>query len=279
MRAEDRNRNVTRREILSSVAGVLAAGSAVRGNRTASAGDAPVIDFRVPRREYVAVKVGAHSFQVEKSLQTADKPLAKKAMDRLVKNADSALEAFPKQAADGLRTLRYFLMHGPNARGGGKTNGLEYIQSKAPPFHPELDPRWADSMVVYCAHNYVELSDLWAKKAVAHEYGHAYQLRNWPEDQPDIMRAYKNAMQQGLYRKVKDVNGKILDAPYATTNQLEYFAELTSMYFVGCDYQPFDRSELKKYDPAGYAMIERFWRAGEGASKKAPAKTARRARG
>ena len=237
-----------------------------------------MINYRIPRREYVTVTIASHSFQVEKSLQTADKAIAKKAMNRLVKNVDTALETLPRPGSDGLRKIRYFLMHGPQARGGGRTNGLEYIQTNAPPHHPELDPRWGDSMVVYCAQNYVDISDLWALKAVVHEYGHAYQLRNWPEDQPDIMCAYKNAMKQGLYRKVKDVDGKTLDTAYATTNQLEYFAELTSMYFAGCNYQPFDRSGLKEYDPVGYATIERLWRVGEGVSKKAPAKTARRAR-
>ncbi len=133
-------------------------------------------------------------------------------------------------------------------------------------------------MVLYCAQNYIDLTDLWALKAVMHEYGHAYQLENWPENEPEIVGAYNNATEHGLYRKVKDVDGKMLDAAYATTNQLEYFAELTAMYFVGCNYQPFNRSELKQYDPVGYAMIERFWRVGEGASKTAPAKPARRVR-
>lgn len=278
----ERDRKVTRRETLNSIIGVLAAGWAVSGSQNAetdaAAQDEPVINYRIPKREYVAVRVGSHSFQVEKSLQTADKAIAKKAMDRLVKNADQALKTLPKPASDGLRNIRYFLMHGPKARGGGRNNGLEYIQKNAPPHHPELDPRWGDSMVLYCAQNYVDISDLWAIKAVAHEYGHAYQLHNWPEGQPEIVRTYNNAMKQRLYRKVKDVDGEILDAAYATTNQLEYFAELTSMYFVGCNYQPFNRSELKEYDPAGFAMIERFWRVGEGASKRAPAKTAKRAR-
>jgi hypothetical protein len=275
-------RKVTRRRVLKSVIGVATAGWAVPGSQNAStvasAQDMPVINYRVPRREYVAIKAGSLSVQVEKSLQTADKAVAKKAMDRLVKNVGKALETFPKPAADGLRDIRFFLMHGPQASGGGKTNGLEYIQASAPPYHPELDPRWGDSMVLYCARNYVDITDLWAIKAVVHEYGHAYQLRNWPEQQPDIMRAYKNAMKQRLYCNVKDVNGKTLDAAYATTNQLEYFAELTAIYFAGCNYQPFNRSELEEYDPVGYALVERFWRVREGASAKARAKTGKLSR-
>jgi len=50
---------------------------------------------------------------------------------------------------------------------------------------------------------------------------------------------------------------------YAAQNQLEYFAELSAMYFVGCNYPPANRSELKAYDPAGYDMIERYWDVGQ----------------
>ena len=66
-------------------------------------------------------------------------------------------------------------------------------------------------------------------------------------------------MKLGLYHGVKDDEGKIVDKAYATVNQLEYFAELSCMYFVGCNYQPFDREELQTYDPKGYAMIEQMW--------------------
>ena len=36
--------------------------------------------YGVPGREYVAAKVGSSSFQVEKSLQTADREIAQKAL-------------------------------------------------------------------------------------------------------------------------------------------------------------------------------------------------------
>ena len=46
---------------------------------------------------------------------------------------------------------------------------------------------------------------------------------------------------------------------YAAQNHLEYFAELTAMYFVGANYFPRDRAGLKAYDPAGYALVETLW--------------------
>jgi hypothetical protein len=277
-----RDQELTRRETLHSVAGALAVGWAIPGYQDAKV-DATTqeksrVNYRVPKRNYAVISVGPRSVQVEKSLQVNDKAIAQTAVDRLVKNIDKALDILPNHASFGLRNICYYLLYGPKAPGGGRDNGLEYMHPKTPADSPSLDPRWGDSIVVYCAENYVRLSDLWAIKSIVHEFAHAYQLHHWPEDQPEIMRPYQDAMKQGLYHKVNDVNGKTLDSAYATTNQLEYFAELTCMYFAGCNYKPFNRSELEQYDPAGHAMVELFWRVGEGATKKAPAKISKRAR-
>ena len=111
--------------------------------------------------------------------------------------------------------------------------GLDYIQKDAPRYHPELDRRWGDAIVVYCAKNYIDISDLWARKALLHEFAHAYQLEQWPEHQPDIQSAWEHARDSGLYRNVRDIEtGKTLDSAYALVNQLEYFAELSAMYFA-----------------------------------------------
>jgi hypothetical protein len=273
---------LTRRATLHSIAGALAAGWGIPGYQKADK-DPPArgsnrVNYRAPRRDYVLVPVGRRSVHVEKSLQSADEALARKAVERLAKNINKALDNLPDHASFGLRSIRYYLMYGPEAPGGGRNNGLEYIHPRNAADRPDLDPRWGDSIVVYCAENYVHPSDLWAIKAIVHEFAHAYQLHNWPEDQPEIVQPYEAAMKRGLYHKVKDVDGKVLDADYATTNRLEYFAELSCMYFAGCNYKPFNGEELKQYDPAGYAMVERFWRVGEGASAKAPAKRSRHSR-
>jgi hypothetical protein len=60
---------------------------------------------------------------------------------------------------------------------------------------------------------------------------------------------------------VRDVEtGKTLESAYALVNQLEYFAELSCMYFAKCNYEPSTRRELKDYDPVGYAMIRKLWK-------------------
>jgi hypothetical protein len=74
------------------------------------------------------------------------------------------------------------------------------------------------------------------------------------------MAAYRHAQRGGLYRHVRGEQGHPLENAYAMANQLEYFAELSCMYFAACNYFPRRRQELQVYDPVGYAMIGRMWR-------------------
>ncbi len=219
------------------------------------------VNYRRPAREYRQVRVGDMKVAVERQLQDEDPQLAEKAIERLKAMRSQTLAALPTKASKQLGKLSFFLMFGPKARGGGRNNGLEYFQKNAPEFRPELDRRWGDAIVIYSAQNYVRISDLWAQKALLHEFAHAYQLEQWPEHQPDIQSAWEHARDSGLYRNVRDVEtGKTIKEAYALTNQLEYFAELSCMYFAKCNYEPSDRGELKTYDPVGYAMIRKLWR-------------------
>lgn len=194
-------------------------------------------------------------------MKTEAPAVADRALARLEAKRAEVLETVPSRARERLVRIPFFLMYGPKAPGGGKSNGLEYFQKNAPEHHGELDPRWHDAIVVYCAQNYLDISDLWAKKALFHEYAHAYQLEQWPENQPDILHAWEHARERNKYRNVPDVETKRTFArAYAMTNHLEYFAELSCMYFVGCNYEPADREQLKEYDPVGYEMIRKLWR-------------------
>jgi len=219
------------------------------------------INYRQPVREYKDVRMGDMKVAVEKQLQAEAPQIAAKALARLKSERTHALAALPAKASKQLGGIPFFLMYGPKAKNGGRNNGLEYFQKNAPRQHPELDRRWGDAIVIYCAQNYVEISDLWAQKALLHEFAHAYQLEQWPEHQPDIQSAWEHARDSGRYRNVRDVEtGKTVDSAYALVNQLEYFAELSCMYFAKCNYQPTNREELKAHDPVGHAMIRKLWR-------------------
>jgi hypothetical protein len=222
------------------------------------------VNYRKPPRDYEPAHVAGWTVLVEKQLLSDEPALAKRALARLEKKLGEALAALPEHAHARLKRLPIFLLYGPKAKGGGRDNGLEYFQKGAPEHHADLDPRWGSCVVIYCAENYLWLSEFWARKALVHEFAHAHHLEQWPEGQPDIAEAWRNATKRGLYRGVKDDRGRKLDRAYAAVNQLEYFAELSCAYFVGCNYQPFTRAELKAYDPVGYAMIEKLWGVKEG---------------
>lgn len=74
-----------------------------------------------------------------------------------------------------------------------------------------------------------------------------------------IVDAYNAAKASGLYLRVKNDKGGLIAKAYATHNQLEYFAELSAIYFVGGNYYPFDRARLIRYDPVGTQMLRRLW--------------------
>ena len=214
-------------------------------------------DFRHPPRQYVSLRQGGRSYFVEQNLSPQR---AQAAVNRLDTHLRASIQLLPSHSRPALRRLPVFVLEGPAAPGGGKDNGLEYFRQDAPDHFKTLDPRWRDCIVCYCAQNYQNISDLWAAKSVLHELAHAYDLENFPENQPDIVLAWKHARAQGLYRQVVDEEGQVLSQAYALTNPLEYFAELSVMAFGRCNYAPVDRAALRRYDPVGFSMIRKMWR-------------------
>ncbi|MDX1964698.1 MAG: hypothetical protein SFX18_16230 [Pirellulales bacterium] len=217
------------------------------------------VNYADPPRDYDTVKAAEWTIHVERQLLTDAPEFAKEAQERLEKNLAVVFKLLPADSRDRLKNLEFYLMYGPKARGGGRDNGLEYFQKHAPDHDRQLDPRWRNCIVIYSAENYAWISDLWALKVLVHEYAHAHQLLQWPEDQPDILRAWDQATSAGLYLNVESREGNTIKKAYAAVNQLEYFAELSCIYFVGCEYHPFDRATLATYDPVGYALVEKMW--------------------
>jgi hypothetical protein len=217
------------------------------------------VDYREPPRQYRAFRAGCWKVWVEKELLSAAPDLAGEALARLGTRLAEALAVLPARSRPQLRKLPIFLLYGPEARGGGRDNGLEYFRKTAPEHSAHLDPRWKSCVVVYCAENYLRLSEFWALKALVHEFAHAHHLEHWPEDRPDVRQAWASAARRRLYRGVQDDQGRRREKAYAAVNHLEYFAELSCIYFVGGEYEPFDRQGLQTYDPAGCALVEKMW--------------------
>jgi hypothetical protein len=227
--------------------------------KTAPALLQPPVDFNHPPREYVEYHLHGWQVFVEKELAETAPSRCSNALARLEAKLGEAAALLPAPAVVGLRKLRVFLMHGPSAKGGGRSNGLEYFRADAPRHHPWLDPRMGPSIVIFNAENYLKLSEFWALKALVHEFGHAQHLQHWPEDHADIYDTWAAAKKAGLYQTVRTQDQGTHNPNYALQNHLEYFAELTATYFAGNNYFPRDRASLRTYDPDGLALIERCW--------------------
>jgi len=235
--------------------------------KTAPALKQAPVDFNHPPRDYVPRELHGWTVLVEKQLADEALQLSKTVLARLESKLAEMADTLPAAALPDLREVKIFVMYGPKATAGGRTNGLEYFQAIAPRHHDWLDPRMGSSIVIYNAANYTTLSDLWATKALVHEFGHAHHLEHWPERRADIYDAWDRAVKAGLYRVVREKDKHAHFPNYAAQNHLEYFAELTAIYFAAANYFPYDRAGLKRYDPAGYALVEKLWNvAGEPAA-------------
>ena len=220
----------------------------------------PRVNFAMPARKYGEVTCGQWTMSIEQSLLEEDPALAEKASKRLAANLDRILELLPAHSHGAIKSTKLFIMYGQQGPAGGLDSGLEYFADKQPDVVRSLDPRWNHAMVIYSAKNYTDLSDFWAMKAPLHEMAHSYHASKWPQDQPDIQKAWENAVAKALYRQVRDTESRaMLDAAYAITNGPEYFAELSTCYFFRINYRPEDRAGLKSYDPEGHAMIRKLW--------------------
>jgi hypothetical protein len=84
---------------------------------------------------------------------------------------------------------------------------------------------------------------------ILHEIAHAVHDQLLGNDDPQVKLAYKQAMERKLYDP----------AQYVSTNEMEFFAEMTCSYFDQLEYYPKTRADLKKHDPYTYKLMEKVW--------------------
>jgi hypothetical protein len=117
-----------------------------------------------------------------------------------------------------------------------------------------------------------ELAGARTRLVLLHELSHAVHHLLLGDDHAAVRFAYQQAMDRHLYEMVPTERGDRVRA-YAATNAHEYFAELTCAYLDRCFFYPFKRSDLKEYDPTGYALVESVW--GRAGAKKSAVKKPR----
>lgn len=216
------------------------------------------VNYRYPNRLY-ADKSGTYPVFIE---YPESEHLAKQfdlAVKRLNDTLDMLYSKLPHRTHSYLKAISFYIMIGPKAKLGGEKDGLRYFPDNGDNIRLVGDKRWTNAIVIYSVENFLALSDLWTKKVVMHELAHAWHYQDWNKNYPIMKNAWLNSRNQGLYQSQKSIEGKLFEPAYATTNEKEYFAELSAMYFVGCDYFPFNRQDLASYDPKGYQLIEGLW--------------------
>lgn len=93
---------------------------------------------------------------------------------------------------------------------------------------------------------------------VLHEMSHAYHHQVLGFDHATVRQAFDLAASNHRYDSAPYVKGGSQRA-YAVNNHKEYLAELSEAYWGRNDFYPFVGSELEKFDPAGFHMIEKLW--------------------
>ena len=96
-----------------------------------------------------------------------------------------------------------------------------------------------------------------------HELAHAYHDQVLGNDNAEVLAAFERAKAAGTYSRVerKDSEGrKTMELAYAMTSPQEYFAETSEAYFSKNDFQPYDREELKSFDPVVHRLLGILWK-------------------
>jgi hypothetical protein len=95
---------------------------------------------------------------------------------------------------------------------------------------------------------------------VLHELAHAYhhQFLFGGFENREVKSVWESQIAAKRYEQVLHWDGK-QSRHYATTNQMEYFAECTEAFFGQNDFYPFVNSELMTHDPEGFALMQKTW--------------------
>ncbi len=189
---------------------------------------------------------------VEKKLIESSPQLVALAAKKLENAVSQAIGKFPARIRPEFDGVRYFLFSGAEAMTGGRRGGQWYFQRGN-----ITSIKFNDSIVIRSAKQYLRYSDKEALQTAAHELSHAYYYYHIARLYGFTKKAFEQAQTKGLYRNVKTRLGGTIRKAYALTNEREYFAELVRTYLVGNYHFPFNRKELKEYDPAGYQLVLR----------------------
>jgi dipeptidyl-peptidase-4 len=182
-----------------------------------------------------------------------DSPGAR-ALSMLANHLERVAILLPEDKLAAVRKLKIFIQEEhPTMKTMGYHPDVEWLTERG------YDPRLAKMVHIPRAGTLIDRSQMLKHPAVIlHELAHSYHDQVLGFDDPSVLKAYKEAMEKGIYEKSLLFNGDTV-RHYGATNHKEYFAESTEAYFYHNDFYPFTRAELRLHDPAAFALMEKIW--------------------
>jgi len=207
--------------------------------------------------DYIVSKVRGWSIHMHKEYVNGDKAVLANAMKNIDIQLGHVETLFPEKAVVKMRKIPIWVSPGRHK--------AEYHWSRAWVVSHDRPAEMTHSVQITNI-GILRRSRPTGPWVLLHELAHGYHDRYVSrEDFKAISQAYKNALDKGLYQKVLHTNrgrGKYVKA-YAATRMHEYFSENTEAYFGVNDFYPFNRAELRDYDPEMAKIIERVYHVNE----------------
>lgn len=182
-----------------------------------------------------------------------------RAMELLKPQLEEIVRVVPKSAVTEMRKVTlWFSPEYPNSTPGAAYHpGAQWLKEH------DRDPQMAKGVEF----TNVRIFDAETRRMpnfALHELAHAYHDRVLTSGfgNVEVKAAYEIAKTSGKYDRVekRDSEGrKSMGRHYALTNPQEFFAESTEAFFSTNDFYPYNRSDLKQYDPETYALVAKVW--------------------
>jgi len=241
---------VSRRQLLTQVAAGVGALAAIESAHAEPPEN--VASSFAPTSEYTPQQVEGWRVLVHKRLPVDHPQSYADAMQLLRHQLYQVLRAVPSEALAALRKIPIW---------------LEWNEPHHPcmVYHPDagwlrehdMNPEKARCVEISNTQNFLSWTHEQPYMAL-HELSHGYHHQALGFDHPEVLAAYKAAVESKTYESVLHINGS-KQRHYALTDEKEYFAELSESYFGTNDFYPFVRPELNLHDPGGYRMIHKLW--------------------
>lgn len=192
-------------------------------------------------------------------LLTKQKRMTDRALNLLKKQLDEIVRVVPRSAVTELQKVDLFF----SPEYAGVRPKAEYHPSAGWLRDNQRDTNMARSVEFTNVRIFLQESRRMPNFAL-HELSHAYHHRFLDKgfQNPRVRETFQRAKAAGKYNNVRrrDAKGnETRERAYAMTNPQEYFAEISEAYFSKNDFFPFDNTELKAHDPAGFEMVKAMW--------------------